>query len=66
MSLGALIVMPTRQIRVGAMRRIASKALRRNWGAMVLASVWVTQYEEMDVEHPFLEGGFCQLRRCLG
>jgi hypothetical protein len=33
---------------------------------MVLASVWVTQYEEMDVEHPFLEGGFCQPRLRMG
>jgi hypothetical protein len=24
---------------------------------MILGSAWVTQYEEMDVERPFLEGG---------
>jgi hypothetical protein len=66
MSLGALIVMPTHQIRVGAMCRIASEALRRKCGALVFASVWVTQYENMDVEHPFLEGTFCQPRRRMG
>jgi hypothetical protein len=33
---------------------------------MILASAWVTQYEEMDVERPFLEGGFFQPQRRMG